>query len=185
MNHCWVRKPVPVRDWQPPFLRGFSLIELIVIMIILSLMASVAVPRVANTLARRRVEFAAARIVSDLRLAQREARVASQGRTVSFDTSTNAYTLLAVADLDHPTEYVVRLADPPYEVKLVSANLGDDAQIKFDGYGVPDTGGTVVISARTNRITITVDAASGRASTQYALGTVQEVTELESGPVAE
>lgn len=155
-------------------MRGFSLVELIVVMVILSLMASVAVPRFANSLARRRVEFAAARIVSDLRLAQREARLASQTRTVSFDVAAGTYTLLSVADLNHPTEYVVKLADPPYEATLMSVDCGGDTEIKFDGYGVPDSGGTVVVTSRGHRITITVDATSGRASVQYSYVAVKE-----------
>lgn len=164
-------------------LRGFSLIELVAVLAILALMASVAVPRVASTLARRRVEFAAARIVSDLRLAQREAKLASQARTVSFDPATGTCTLQSVADLDHPTEYKVRLTDPPYEVNLLSVDFGGDAQITFDGYGVPDSGGSIVIGIRRDRVTITLDPVSGRASTQYSLVSSLEpgVVELPSG----
>jgi prepilin-type N-terminal cleavage/methylation domain-containing protein len=182
MKYRRVRKSEQRNPRRRPFRPGFSLVELIVVMAILVLMAGVAVPRFAGTLARRRVEFAAARVVSDLRLAQREARLASQLGTASFDVAADTYSLLSVTDLDHPTEYKVRLADQPYEVNLISVDLGGDAQIQYDGYGVPDSGGTIILAVRGQRITITLDAVSGRASTQYTQVAYQDASEVPSEP---
>jgi hypothetical protein len=53
------------------------------------------------------------------------------------------------------------LAGEPYHVHLNSASFGS-ADITFDIYGVPDDGGTIVISNNTQTRTITVDAASRR-----------------------
>ncbi len=148
-------------------MRGFTLVELILVTCIISILASMAIPRLADTLARYHAEAAARRVANDLNLAQRLARLSSAARQVSFNVTASSYRLIGVADLDHPTaEYQVRLGEQPYEVQLVSAAFDKKSQISFDGYGIPSSGGDVVIETGGYQATITVDAASGQASWQ-------------------
>ncbi|HUU96714.1 MAG TPA: GspH/FimT family pseudopilin [Phycisphaerae bacterium] len=163
--------------WAPPrtsatdrsLCGGFSLIELVTVVVIIALLASMAVPRFANSLAHRRVEAAARRIAADLALAQRRAVAASASQKVSFDVAANSYLLVGVQHLDHPeAKYVVPLSDDPYGATIIKVDLGatDTQEIVFDGYGVPDSGGTILVEAGGNQKTVTVDPDTGRASIQ-------------------
>jgi hypothetical protein len=48
----------------------------------------------------------------------------------------------------------------------VTADFGGEAQMSFDGYGVPNRGGTLTLRAGSVQRTIAVDATSGRARIQ-------------------
>jgi len=47
---------------------------------------------------------------------------------------------------------------------IQSADFDGDAEIIFDAYGNPDSGGTLVIGAGERQITLSVDAETGRVS---------------------
>ena len=146
-------------------LRAFTLVELLVVVFILGVMATVAVPRLANSLVLQRIDSAGARIVADLALARRHARLSGTSETVTFTTAPSGYAFSTVTDPNHPSQtYSVSLGDEPYGAVILSVNFGGDAALVFDGYGVPDSGGSVVIQVGSYQVTISVDADSGRAT---------------------
>ena len=146
-----------------PFLRGFSLIELVMVVCILAIMSAVVVPRFAQNRVRYRADVAALRVAADLKLARQRARQVSAAQTMSFTVAAGTYSLTGLADPDHPTAtYTVDLREPPYEVQVVSVDFGGDAQLIFDGWGVPDSGGTVVLRGADCVKTVTVAAGTGR-----------------------
>jgi prepilin-type N-terminal cleavage/methylation domain-containing protein len=170
----WVREPDCSRATRRPFLRGFSLIELLVVIVIMAILARIAIPRFGASLVRARLDAATRRIVADLSLAQRHAAQSSASQSVVFDLAAGTYTLAGLPDPDHPKQtYAVRLSDAPYEVKLFSVGFGADTTIVFDGYGRPDSGGTVTICIGQLGITITADAETGTASSGDAVVAVQ------------
>ncbi len=144
---------------------GFTLPELALVLIIIGVLAAIAVPRFGNSIARQRVEAAARRVQVDISLARRNAKVSTTSQTVSFDTAKNSYRLVGMMDRDHPAaEYRVSLSDEPYSTTIVSADFGGDAEIIFDGWGVPDSGGSVVVQVGSYQKTIDVDPDTGQAS---------------------
>jgi prepilin-type N-terminal cleavage/methylation domain-containing protein len=145
--------------------RAFTLVELIIVLAVVGVLAGIAVPRYANFLTRRRVEAAANRIIVDLALAQRQARLTGTSQEVKFDITRNTYRLANFADPDHAgVAYEAALWDQPYQTSIISAEFDGDAILAFDAYGAPDSGGTVVVRAGDRQITINVDAFTGRAS---------------------
>jgi prepilin-type N-terminal cleavage/methylation domain-containing protein len=148
---------------------GFSLIEVMIVVVIIGAMATVAVPRYANSLARYRADAAARRITADLSLAQTAARQASTTRQVSFDTGNDTYQLPGVTPLHGPGDnliYYVDLKESPYQAQITSATLGADAILIFDGYGNPDSDGTVVIQVGTEQRQVVINAETGEATVQ-------------------
>ena len=159
---------IPRRGGRP----AFSLLELAVVLVIIALISAIAVPRYSRSLERYRVEGAARRIVADLAYARSLARSTGAPKTTSFDVAGNAYTLIGVADIDHGSAvYTVDLAGDPYDCQITSAVLDDltdgsdiVTDVIFDGYGVPDSDGTIVITVNGQSRTIQLDAITGKAT---------------------
>ena len=148
-------------------LRGFSITEVVCVAVIIGILAAIAAPRFSNSLARQRVEGAARRIVVDLALVRRHAKVSGASQTVDFDVGDDLYRLVGMKHLDHDgQEYAVSLAQEPYQVGIVSADFGGHTDIVFDIHGMPDNGGSVVIQVGNHFRTISVDPVTGEASVQ-------------------
>jgi prepilin-type N-terminal cleavage/methylation domain-containing protein len=159
---------------------GFTMLELIIVMVILSLVVGVAVPKYSNSLGIKRVEGAAYRLVFDIEAVRRQARIAAQTTSVTFETSGNLYTLDGVPDPDRPSisNKVVPLNDSLLQVTLQQVNLtGGGNAISFNGFGFPDRGGTITLSSGSARMHVLVDATTGMASVQPVPS--QVVTEIE------
>jgi len=147
--------------------KSFTLLELAVVLVIVTILASMAVPRYAAAASRYRLDSAARRVAADLNLARRQARIRSTTLSASFDANTDRYVLVGMQDPDRPSvAYQVILSDPPYEVDLVSATFGASGVAVFNGFGRPKAGGSIVLSAGVDTRTIQVDADTGKASIQ-------------------
>jgi prepilin-type N-terminal cleavage/methylation domain-containing protein len=159
-----VGKPIP----RTVFVRcAFSLIELVLVIVIIAIVASMAVPRYARFIASQRVESAARRIALDLNMTGRRAQQASAARTIIFDATAEVYRIPGSPGMDHAgDDYVVDLSQPPYQVDIVSANFGGDAQLRFTGFGDPDSDGTVRIQSGPFVRDVTVNAVTGKVDVQ-------------------
>ena len=147
--------------------RAFSLLELVLIIAIIAIVAAIAVPRYGNSLARYHAEVTARRVVADLGLAQATARTTTSAVTVTFAVVNNRYELVGVVDADDPANNAsLTLSDPPYYAQLVAAVFGGDDVVIFDGYGMPDSGGSIDISAGGVTKTIQLDPETGKAVIQ-------------------
>jgi type II secretory pathway pseudopilin PulG len=136
-------------------------------MAIMVTLGAIAAPRYANTLANYRADAAARRLVADLNLAREKAFQSSQSRTVTFVPEDGQLSILNVQDLNTPgPTYVTKLHDKPYQAELISADFGGDSQVVFDGFGVPDSGGTAVIQAGGTQRTVVLNADTGEAEVQ-------------------
>lgn len=132
---------------------------------IIGMLAVVAVPRYGRAIARQRVDAAARRIAVDLALARRQARMTGAGQEVRFDINSNGYRLIELSDMDRSNrEYAVPLGEEPYLATLTSADFAGSGTVTFDGYGVPDSGGQVVVQVGEYEKTITLNAETGQAT---------------------
>lgn len=142
---------------------GFTMIELAATLVIMSVLVALAVPRYANSLNHYRVDSAARRIAADLALTQNRARMLSDSQSIVFSTSLNRYHIPGYADPDKPTAtYTVRLAEAPYFVTLTTASFNGGPSVSFNGYGVPSSAGSVIVSgASSYQKTILINADTG------------------------
>jgi type II secretion system protein H len=146
---------------------GFSLLELVLVLAIVAVVAAVAAPRYGRASGRYRADLAARRVMADLRLAQSYAKAASSSRTVSFSTATSQYQLLNIPAPDGaPGDYAVVLSAEPYQAVLTNTDFDGSSQVIFNGWGLPNKGGTVTLWAGGEQRTVVVDGVTGRISVQ-------------------
>jgi len=147
--------------------RGFSLVELMLVLTIISILAGIAVPRYANALARYRADAAARRVVVDLDYARQLARSSSAGVSVELKTTTDEVRLMGVPNQNQTSgDWRTELNKRPYHADLISTNFGGDAIVIFNGYGDPDSGGTAVLTVGSETRTIVLDPDTGKAGVQ-------------------
>jgi prepilin-type N-terminal cleavage/methylation domain-containing protein len=146
---------------------AFTLIELVLVLAIVTVLSAMAVPRYVGAQLRYRADAAAQRIVADLAMARSRANTTSASQAVIFTLASSQYQMPGVTDLKNQgSNYTVYLGAAPYQATLVSVDFGGTSQVTFDGYGVPNCGGTVVIKAGDVQRTILLDANSGKAAMQ-------------------
>ena len=147
--------------------RGFSLVELVLVMAIIAVLFSVAAPRYHGALSRYHADAAARRVVADLHAARSAARQTSHSHTVAFDSDADqiSYTLPSL-DQRQSEVQVTHLAADPYMAAIVSADFSGMAQVTFDGFGMPSSGGTVVIASGGQTRSIVLEPTSGKAAIQ-------------------
>ena len=154
--------------------RAFSLIEVLTTLVLIGIIAAIALPRYSSALCNYRVSAAARRLAADLHYAHILARASSSTCTISFNTGSNSYQFSAGNGPVQPgsvpttlTSYSVSLQSDPYCVTMASVSLSNaTSSISFNGYGLPSTGGTIILQCGTAQKTITIDSTSGAIGVQ-------------------
>ena len=157
-------RPDRARARRPGRVRrgGFNLVELVLVIAMTAMISAIAIPRYASSIARYRADAAVKRVAADLALAQSHASTAGKGQSVVFVA--RGYQMPGVPHLDGKSygDYTVDLGAEPYGVTRVAAEFGGDATVKFDLYGNPDTGGSVVVIVGDVRRVVTLAPESGK-----------------------
>jgi prepilin-type N-terminal cleavage/methylation domain-containing protein len=146
---------------------GFSLVELVLVLLVIAIMSAIAAPRYGDALARFRADAAARRVANDLALVQARARSTGTSCAMNFDVSGNRYQLPAENDLKRSgTTYTVDLAGDPYYASVGTVVFGATTAVTFNGFGVPSNAGYVRLSVGKAVRTISIDADNGVATVQ-------------------
>ncbi len=146
---------------------SFTLLEILVVVIILSIIAAVAVPMAVGT-GDMQVISAARMISADLQYAQNIAITTQKPVTVTFSPSTESYGLSNTSgSLIHPMtkdDYTMdfKSRDGFSDLDIVSASFGGGATVTFDELGAPDNSGTVILSAGPHVYQVSVAIATGK-----------------------
>lgn len=149
---------------RSPDRSAFSLIELVIVIVIISITAAIAVPRFSGSMSNYRVESAARRLSADIEHMRARARATSSARTIVIDVANDAYTVTGEG-VDGATDYTVDLGTSPYDAAIVGADMGGTAKIAIDAYGMVSATGRVVLR-------------SGGASRTVFVGSGEEVVEV-------
>lgn len=142
--------------------RGFTLVELVIVVLIIGILTGVAAPKFVSSLKWAQANAAVLRVKADLNLARQTAISQSKEQEVQFTVNSTVYTLPGIADPDHPAlnDYTVNLAEGTYRAVVTAATFGAGTTLEFDHYGQAN-GGSVTISAGGVTKEISVDATTG------------------------
>ncbi|MCC6286159.1 MAG: prepilin-type N-terminal cleavage/methylation domain-containing protein [Phycisphaerales bacterium] len=143
--------------------RGFTLVELLVVVTIIGVIGAIAAPRLGGSTSVARLRAAADRLEADLGLARAHARRTSTSVTVTFASA--GYRMAGVPNpVSGEAGYKVRLDMPPYEVGLRSSGFKSGSDLVFDAMGGADASPVLLLEHGTFAIKMEVDASSGLVS---------------------
>lgn len=161
---------------------GFTLVEIIVVIIIIGISAAMVVPQISNTQSIG-VQAAARMIVSDLLYAQNEAIARQTQFKMSFDATNEKYELLDsddnvvnvkwkggdfVSDFKNDSRFA--------GVTLENVDFNSNAYVTYDELGAPSSGGSIDVVAGDDRYRVSVSDFTGRVGV--------EKVEVAQAPVA-
>lgn len=146
---------------------GFTLVELLVVLVVLALVASLAIPSWFDG-SGRTLANATRLLAHDLREAQNRAAFFGQGTRVVFRADGDGYSI--ENDQGEPEE--APLGGGDYErtysfdgifrgVIIDRIDLGGDRTIAYDGCGRADTDGVLLVSFRDNSLLLRITGGSG------------------------
>jgi prepilin-type N-terminal cleavage/methylation domain-containing protein len=138
---------------------GFTLVELVMVLMVVAILAAVAAPKYQYALANYRADAAAGRVAADLRMIGAYARKVSIAQSVQFNVGSDLYAAPLFPDMnDGVAPYTVPLRSSDYAADVVSASFGGSATVQFDIHGRPTAAGTIVVASGSQQRTVHVDA---------------------------
>jgi len=178
------RKPRPAARLVRAAGRGFTLLEILVVIVVLGIAGALVIPAMGQT-GILKVQAAVRTIVSDITFIQAEAVAFQERRAMVFDVDTSSYALVEVPGntieveantMFDPTKadgrYLVDFRDAKFgEARITSAAFSGTNTLIFDGMGgpvadaagaVPGNGGIVRVVGSGQTFDIRVEPFTGR-----------------------
>ena len=137
---------------------GFSLTELIVMIILIGIFAAMAMTRTSTGMTSIQVQIAIDQITSDIDYSKSMAFARHDTITLVFSTTLEQYTIYtgpdgsrsAITDFPNSTNGVISFDQSDFiEVDITSANFGGSEELQFFPLGDPKSGGSIVLNSKT------------------------------------
>ena len=137
---------------------GFSLTELIVMIILIGIFAAMAMTRTSTGMTTIQVQIAIDQITSDIDYSKSMAFARHDTITLVFSTALEKYTVYngpdgsrsAITDFPNSTNGVISFDQSDFiEVDITSANFNGTSELQFLPLGDPKSGGSIVLNSKT------------------------------------
>ena len=137
---------------------GFSLTELIVMIVLIGIFAAMAMTRTSTGMTTIQVQIAIDQITSDIDYSKSMAFAKHDTITLVFSTTLEQYTIYngpdgsrsAITDFPNSTNGVISFDQSDFiEVDITSANFGGSSELQFLPLGDPKSGGSIVLNSKT------------------------------------
>ena len=137
---------------------GFSLTELIVIIVLIGIFAAMAMTRTSTGMTTIQVQIAIDQITTDIDYSKSMAFARHDTITLVFSTTLEQYTIYngpdgsrsAITDFPNSTNGVISFDQSDFiEVDITSANFGGSSELQFLPLGDPKSGGSIVLNSKT------------------------------------
>ena len=137
---------------------GFSLTELIVMIVLIGIFAAMAMTRTSTGMTSIQVQIAIDQITSDIDYSKSMAFARHDTITLVFSTTLEQYTIYygpdgsrsAITDFPNSTNGVISFDQSDFiEVDITSANFGGSEELQFFPLGDPKSGGSIVLNSKT------------------------------------
>ena len=171
--------------------KGFTFIEILIVVLLMGIMATIAFPNLQSGLEASRLSAAAGEVTVALEYGQLAAMTSGGQTRVTIDAdadsiiverfkitgdimaggvqmSENDIETGAYVNMAHPfnrgEDYAILFADGDRfdNVDIGTSTFGAGNSVTFDAFGRPSEGGTVTLSLGVRQVTLTVDSLSGR-----------------------
>lgn len=137
---------------------GFTLVELVLVVMVLGVLAGIAAPRYSAAMTAVQLEAAAKQLAADLRRAQTVAMAKATSVAVSIDPATETYRSTSLPDLKRPTATLSEnVAARGHGVQISASTFGAGTNVTFNFRGEPTVAGAVTIAAGSQTAVITVN----------------------------
>jgi len=137
---------------------GFSLTELVVIIVLIGIFAAMAMTRTSTGMTTIQVQIAIDQITTDIDYSKSMAFARHDTITLVFSTTLEQYTIYngpdgsrsAITDFPNSTNGVISFDQSDFiEVDITSANFNGSAELQFFPLGDPKSGGSIVLNSKT------------------------------------
>jgi len=146
---------------------GFSLTELIVMIVLIGIFAAMAMTRTSTGMTTIQVQIAIDQITTDIDYSKSMAFARHDTITLVFSTTLEQYTIYngpdgsrsAITDFPNSNNGVISFDQSDFiEVDITSANFNGTSELQFLPLGDPKSGGSIVLNSKT----ISVASVSGQ-----------------------
>lgn len=157
-----------------PARSGFSMIEMVLVVVIMGVIVAIAAPRFADAESGRNLSSAKRMIESDIKSLQLRARATGKEHVIVFYPDKETYVAFEGTDIDRNAIVLSRtLTNDPASVELTRTDIGGDENIVVNVFGELEKDFQVGISDDGTEILVSFGG------TDFTRGTVTEVDTAE------
>tara|TARA_R110000737_G_scaffold2923_10_gene9259 strand:- start:17926 stop:18471 length:546 start_codon:yes stop_codon:yes gene_type:complete len=116
--------------------RGFSMIELVIVVAVMGIIAAIAVPKFADAASGRKIQAAKKQLLADIKATKLRARATSKQHTLKFFLNENMYVIVEGNEIDKNAIIIARDFDEdPYNLGIQRTSLGGDEVLVITPFG--------------------------------------------------